>query len=472
MLNQVIKRKQLEKLKAEMDALRTTRAGLDERRAALVTREQELEQAIGEVTAETSAEDQALLDEATGEWSAQDAALTAEENENDEATQRIQAQIDDIQRELDEMESRSLKASKAAKTTEKREGKKAMNTRKFFGMNPQERDAFFANGEVKDFLTRVRAMKGEKRAITGAELLIPTVVLDVLRENVIHYSKLYRHVGVRNVPGKARQTVMGVIPEAVWTEMCATLNEMNLSFAGVETDGYKVGGYFAVCNALLEDADDVDLAAEIISALGQSIGKALDKAILYGTGTKMPLGIVTRLVQASDPSDKATTLPWVKLDESNVIAITGKTDVALYKELILATGAAKGDYSRGEKFWAMNEKTYTKLIANSLSITAAGAIVAGQQGEMPVVGGAIEVLSFVPDDVIVGGYGDLYLLAERAGTTVNVSEHAKFIEDQTVFKGTARYDGRPVIAEGFVAIGIGGEKPTASGVTFASDTAN
>ena len=47
----------------------------------------------------------------------------------------------------------------------------------------------------------------------------------------------------------------------------------------------------------------------------------------------------------------------------------------------------------------------------------------------------------------------------------------KFLEDQTVFKGTARYDGQPVIAEGFVAVGIGGVTPTAA-MTFAPDTAN
>ena len=36
-----------------------------------------------------------------------------------------------------------------------------------------------------------------------------------------------------------------------------------------------------------------------MTMLGQSIGLALDKAIVYGTGVKMPLGIVTRLAQAS-----------------------------------------------------------------------------------------------------------------------------------------------------------------------------
>ena len=119
----------------------------------------------------------------------------------------------------------------------------------------------------------------------------------------------------------------------------------------------------------------------------------------------------------------------------------------------------------------MNETTYTTLIAEFMTINANGAIVTGIGGVMPVVGGAIEVLNFIPDGVIIGGYFDLYLLAERRGQQFATSEHVRFLADQTVMKGTARYDGLPVIAEAFVAIGILGTAPTAT-MTFASDTAN
>jgi len=47
----------------------------------------------------------------------------------------------------------------------------------------------------------------------------------------------------------------------------------------------------------------------------------------------------------------------------------------------------------------------------------------------------------------------------------------KFIEDQTVFKGLARYDGLPVIAEGFVLINIK-NKDAATTAVFPSDLAN
>ena len=469
-LKQIVLRKKMEGLRAQMTGAEQTRDALKERRDALKLREEELERAVGEVTETTTAEEQAALDEATAQWEQDDEALAKEEAENLETTRKLQEQIDDLQKELDELDKRS-EAAKKNPAREERKVEQTMKTRKFFGMDLQARDAFFKREDVKEFLLRVRELGGQKRAINGSELLIPTVVLDLIRENIENYSKLYKHVNVRRVPGKARQTVMGTIPEAVWTEMCAKLNELNLSFTGVEVDGYKVGGYIAVCNAILEDSD-ISLATEIISVLGQAIGLALDKAILYGDGVKKPVGILTRLAQTADPGNEKSTIPWVDLSASNVLAISGKTDAALFKALVEASGAAKGKYSRGSKFWAMNETTHTKLVANSLTINAAGAITAGQMGTMPVIGGAIEVLSFIPDDVIIGGYGDLYLLAERAGAAIAQSEHVRFIEDQTVFKGTARYDGVPVIAEGFVAIGIGGTKPAADAVTFAEDTAN
>ena len=119
----------------------------------------------------------------------------------------------------------------------------------------------------------------------------------------------------------------------------------------------------------------------------------------------------------------------------------------------------------------MNETTYTKIMAEAIAVNSAGAIVSGVNGSMPVVGGVIEILPFMADNNVVGGYFELYLLAERAGKKFMTSEHARFFQDQTVFRGTARYDGQPVIAEAFVAIGIGGTSPATS-ATFAEDAAN
>lgn len=454
-LKALMLRKKIDDKKKVLEALRSTND--------FAKREADLEAAINE--AETD-EEKAAVEEEVAKFENEKADFEAKEGALDEEVRNLESELEEEEKKVE------APAPEAPKPEEGRKDDHKMETRKFFNMNLQERNAFFAREDVKGFLERVRSMKGQTRDIKGADLLIPEVVLGLIRENVLRFSKLLKHVNLKPVKGEARQIVAGAIPEAVWTEACAKLNELNLNFFNEEVDGYKVGGYIAICNAVLEDSD-IALADEIISALGQAIGYALDKAIIYGTDTKMPLGIVTRLVQTEEPSGyPVNRRSWVDLHTSNVKTISASvTGAALFKEIILDASAAKGKYSRGEKVWVMNESTYSKIVAESLSINAAGAIVAGVNGRMPVIDGVIEVLDFIQDNVIIGGYFDLYLLAERAGARFSQSEHVQFIEDNTVFKGTARYDGTPVIDEAFVAIGIAGATPSAS-MDFPEDTAN
>ena len=92
-------------------------------------------------------------------------------------------------------------------------------------------------------------------------------------------------------------------------------------------------------------------------------------------------------------------------------------------------------------------------------------------GLLPIVNGDIDILEFMPDYDIVGGYGDLYLWAQRAGMTIEQSREVQFIQDNTVFKGKERADGQPIIAGAFVAINVHNATPTKT-MLFAADTAN
>lgn len=394
----------------------------------------------------------------------------AEKKENQEKSEALETEISELETELAEEER-----NQSAPKKEEREETKAMNKEmrgEFFGMNAEERTRFFEREDVKGYLSEIRTCMKEKRALTNVGLTIPKVFLGVLRENIATYSKVMRHVTMRRIGGEGRMIIMGGVPEAVWTECCANINELDLTFYDVTVDCNKVAGFFAVCNATLEDSD-LDLARELLDALGKSIAIALDKATLYGTGNKMPLGIVTRLVQTEQPGDYPVTgRPWTDLHTTNVLSIASTaTKEDLFAQILLDAGAANSDYATGQLVWFMNEKTYTKLKANALTINASGSVVANIGNTMPGVGGVIETLNFIPNDVMIAGYFENYLLSERAAAKFAESEHYRFLADQTVFKGTARYDGTPVIPEAFVAIGINGVTPTAT-MTFAPDVAN
>lgn len=450
-LKALMLRKQLDGKRKELEALRA-------KDADFVTREAELEKAIEEAATD---EERTVVSEGID-------SFEADKKAHEDAKADLEREVGELENDLAAEEE--AQDTEPVKEPEKREEKKMATAeqRNRFGITEE----FIQRDAVKGFIAEVRTAMKEKRTLTNVGLTIPQEFLGILRQNLENFSKLYRHVNVRRIGGEGRVVVMGTIPEAVWTECCANLNDLDLGFNDAEVDCNKVAGYFAVCNAVLEDSD-INLASELIAALGQSIGLALDKAILYGTGSHMPLGVVTRLCQTSQPAGyPATARTWVNLSSTNVLSISSSSvDAALIKEIILDAAAMNGRYSRGEKVWVMNDKTYATIIANALTVDSAGAIVAGVNGRMPVIGGIIEVLSFVPDDVIIAGYFDLYLLGERAGMEIRNSEHVHFLADETVYKGTARYDGQPVIAEAFVAIGIDGTTPDDT-MTFASDTAN
>lgn len=473
-LRQLVIGKKIETLRAQLAALEADVKSLTTRSEEMKIREAELEAAVGEVNGETPEADRASVEEAVESFERDSAALEAEQSGHDAQKSVIEDEIRALQEELSALNERA-KTPPIKNTQERKDGETMKNRGVFFGLAAEQRDAFFQRGEVSEFLTRTREFAQQKRGVSGAELLIPSVVLELVRENIQNYSKLVGKINLKPVPGKARQNVMGTVPEGIWMEACGTLNELNLSFSAAEVEGYKVGGFIAICNATLEDSD-IALATEIISSLGQAIGYAIDKAVLYGTGIKMPLGIMTRLAQLAKPTDYPSfAREWNDLHVINIqklgTASKPLSGLELYKTLIIASGAAKGRYSRGGKFWAMSDATFTKLMAEAMSINAAGAIVSGQMGTMPVIGGDIVTLDFIPDGDIIGGYGDLFLMAERAGAAIESSGHVRFIEDQTVFKGVARYDGTPVIGEGFVAVNIKGAEVTTS-VSFAEDKAN
>lgn len=450
-------------LRKKLDKLAEKKAEIEEKREALKKRSSDAAEAIEELTeASTEDETKAVSDEVE--------EIEAEQKKLDEDGDALEKQIKELEEEIASLEAQKPVSTEPEPAKAERGEKSEMTIRtKFFGLTTEERSAFMAHEDTKKFLSDFRSVFGkERRAIAGAELAIPTHWEPLLKESIETSSKLLGAVNLKSVKGKDRQIIMGTYPEALWDEMGASLKELSLSFNDIEVDGYKVSGYFAVDNWVLED-NDVSLASEIITALGAAIAKALDKAVLYGTGTKMPLGIVTRLAQTAEPAGySATARPWEDLSTTHIQQLTASkaTGLELFKNLTLLTGTIKNNYSSAGLTWVMNSKTKTKVLAESLGVNSNAGIVAGMGDTMPVVGGAIKELDFVADNDIIVGYFDNYLLAQRAGTKIMSSEHALFFADKHATKGTARYDGQPVIPEAFAVINISNTAPTVS-VDFA-----
>ena len=465
-LKTIMLRREIERKEAELAALREKDAGFE-------SREAELAEAILEVES----------DEQRDAMNAEIETFEQTRSAHNEAVQALETALEELRGQLAEEETRAAEAGRGVRPEKPAENERSidmtynirslpLSQRAFDAIAPEQRAAILARPDVTEFLAQLRSMKGQQRGVVGGALTFPVVLLDLIAENLYRYSKLLNRVRVRNVNGEARQTVAGIVPEAVWTEMCGIINELTFVFNQVTLDGYKVAGFIPVCNALLDD-NDVNLASWIVEMVAESVGLAMDKAILYGTGVKMPLGIVTRLAQQSEPASYPTNArPWADLHSTNIASLSNSlTGRDFWAALVEKVAAAYGRYARGEMFWAMNSKTYAKLKGKAIATNVEGEWVAMIGGSLPIITGDIDILEFMPDDDIVGGFGDLYLVGLRQDLTIESSREVQFIQDNTVFKGKMRADGVPVIAEAFVAINIGGSSVTTA-LTFAGDNAN
>lgn len=469
MLKTLIMRRDIDRKKKKLEELRA-------KDPDFLTREAELTDAINEAAEGTDEERDAVKEEVE-KYDADKAAHEAQKEELQKEIEELEGQLSEAERNAPKPMNHERKIERSHETVTINIRKLPANQRAFDALPMEQREAIVQRNDVKTFLTNLRAMKGQTRAVTGAELDVPVVLLDIIAENVYRYSKLINRVRVRNLRGEGRQTIAGTVPEAVWVEMCAAINELNFVFNQVTVDGYKVAGIVPVCNSYLDDTD-MNLAAFIVEMISESIGLAKDKAFLYGKGSayKMPKGIVTRLAEQSQPADYPANAPtWVDLHSTNIIKIDGTSlsGAAFWAALRVATGKTYTKYSRGNQFWAMNSKTYAYLESKAIATTVTGEWVAIIGGRLPIVSGDIDVLEFMPDYDIVGGYGDLYLVAQRQGLVVGMDEfgYVNRVKDQTIFFGKERLDGMPIIPGAFVAININNQDVTTA-MDFAGDKAN
>lgn len=455
-LKTLMLQRQLEEAEGKVTALR-------EAAAALKTREAEIEAAMNE--AETAEEKSAVETEID--------RFDADSTANEEALREAENTVAELRTKLTEAEARSAAPAAAPNVAQK--GITMSAQRRFRELSMEERTSMVSAPDVKDFIQRFRDIC-DKRGVTGAQLTFPTTMLPVLTAEIYASSKLLPFVTRRQVQGLGRQPVVFSPGEAVWTEACAEINEIAFGIRDVVVDGYMLAGLLEICKYQLQESN-IDLAGTIVSALAESRAKAIDRSILYGKGAafKMPLGIVTRLAQTSQPESWGADMPaWTDLHSSNIIKlnIASSSGTSFYAELASSLGVAAPKSSGDGLFWVMNRKTHYDLMAKALAFNSAAALVSGISNTMPVVGGTIiEIEDLLSDYEIVGGFGGNFLWADHGAEQFDQTDQVKWAQNKISFKSYGYHDGFPVFGEAFVVINYNNVDPATS-KAFPIDYAN
>jgi HK97 family phage major capsid protein len=411
-LRQIMLSKKIEQRKSALTELLKQEDGF-------ATRSAELETAIEEAQTD---EEIAAVEESIN-------TLDTEKADFNEKKSNLEGDIAELEGELEQLNSKEPPAQKRSKEGAV-EGMNRFQVRELL-----KSGEYYKRSEVVDFYDKFKNL----RAVSGGELTIPEVVVNRIMDIMGDFTTLYPLVDKIQVKGTTRILVDTDTTAATWIEQSGTLVAGDVgTITNVDFDGFKVGKVTFVDNYLLQDSI-INLDAYVTKKIARAIAKALDLAILKGTGAgnKQPAGIIPQL-----PAENQVNVP-----ENSGLA-------EFVKPIALVDS---GEDSVGEIVAVMKRSTYyNRFLEFSINTNAQGEKV----GKLPnlknpdLLGLRVVFNNNMDADKVLYGDFSQYTLVERESITIDSSTHVKFSEDQTAFRGKGRFDGKPVKEDAFVLVSI------------------
>jgi len=416
-LKQLMLRKKIEQRKATLNELLA-------QEESLKLRSEQAEAALEE--AEDDEQLAAVEEEAN--------AIEAEQKQLNEKKTALEGEIAELEGELEQLNSKVPSNQTRSKQTKQNQRGADMNRLQVREL--LKSGEYYQRSEVVEFYEQFKNL----RAVTGGELTIPEIVVNRIMDIMGDFTTLYPLVDKIQVKGTTRILIDSDTAAATWIEQSGALPAGDVgTITNVDFDGFKVGKVTFVDNYLLQDSI-INLDAYVTKKIARAIAKALDLAIIKGTGAanKQPTGIIPSIPVANQKS--------VVADEN------------LLKNLVKNIGLIDtGEDSVGEIVAVMKRSTYyNRLVEYSIQVDSSGNVV----GKLPnlknpdLVGLRVVFNNNMDEDKVLFGDFSQYTLVERENITIDSSTHVKFSEDQTAFRGKGRFDGKPVKASAFAIVTI------------------
>lgn len=299
---------------------------------------------------------------------------------------------------------------------------------------PEFRSAFLKNLQGKS-LTEV-----EQRALTtaanSAGAAVPTQTLNTIVDKMRQVSVLFPLVRVSYIPGNVSIVVANAKNAAAWKTEGADGTAADDTVTSVSLAGYeliKLVEISAAASAMTVDAFEVYIAEEV----GRQLGIALENAILNGTGSGQPTGILSGITWAAG---------------TNMINYT--TALTISYDNLLDTVALLPTLYHQNAVFVMSRKTLFSGIRKIKSTTNEPIFTldSTQGFAGSIFGFKVIIDDYIADDVILFGDLSYFYLNFALSPTIETSIEAGFRSGKKVYRGLAVLDGKPALAEAFVKL--------------------
>lgn len=298
---------------------------------------------------------------------------------------------------------------------------------------PEYRSAYLKRLQGKP-LTEV-----EERALTtaagSAGAAVPTQTLNMIIDKLRQTSALFPRINVSYVPGNLSLVVADAKNAAAWKAEGSDGTPADDTVVEVNLTGYeliKLVEISAAAQAMTIDAFEAYIAAEI----GRQMAIAVENAILNGTGSGQPTGILTGVTW-----DSTNSLTWPagnSVDYDTLVdglallpTMYHQNAVFVMNRSMLFSGVRKIKTQDGQPIFTYNPQDPAR---NS------------------ILGYPVIVDDYMPDDTILLGDFSYYYWNFSQAPQIEASREAAFKSGKVVYRGLAVADGKPALSEAFVKL--------------------
>jgi len=306
-----------------------------------------------------------------------------------------------------------------------------------------ERDEILSTPEYRSaYLKRLQGKpltEVEERALTtaagSAGAAVPTQTLNMIIDKLRQTSALFSRINVSYVPGNLSLVVADAKNAAAWKAEGSDGTSEDDTVLEVTLTGYeliKLVEISAAAQAMTIDAFEAYIAAEI----GRQMAIAVENAILNGTGSGQPTGILTGVTW-----DSTNSLTWPagnSVDYDTLVdglallpTMYHQNAVFVMNRSMLFSGVRKIKTQDGQPIFTYNPQDPAR---NS------------------ILGYPVIVDDYMPDDTILLGDFSYYYWNFSQAPQIEVSREAAFKSGKVVYRGLAVADGKPALSEAFVKL--------------------
>lgn len=306
-----------------------------------------------------------------------------------------------------------------------------------------ERDEILSTPEYRSaYLKRLQGKpltEVEERALTTASgsagAAVPTQTLNMIIDKLRQTSALFPRINVSYVPGNLSLVVADAKNAAAWKAEGSDGTPEDDTVLEVTLTGYeliKLVEISAAAQAMTIDAFEAYIAAEI----GRQMAIAIENAVLNGSGSDEPTGILTGITW--DANNSTTWAAGGAVSYDNLVdglallpTMYHPNAVFVMNRKMFFGGVSKIKTQDGQPIFAYNPQ-------DPLGYRILG---------YPVV-----VDDYMPDDTILLGDFSYYYWNFAQAPSIETSREAGFRSGKVVYRGLAVADGKPALAEAFVKI--------------------